>query len=301
MEVFMSLKSYIILFLFIYTASIDVNAKDEFTVIAQEKSEFSVNLKSFDECTPHTIEKYTRNYLYGTQYSPKMLIKQHFEIGKGCFEGYHPQTISVSSHAIDQKLGTVTQDPIWRFDSKGIRGEAEKYPYTNLYIVQESGCCDASHINKYYSLKNGNLLAFSSKDLLIIGLAQTNERRFVGIEENLSASKSYEGEYMAVIFYSDDTDIKQKLVVKKPGGKEGWILDRMGASEENLNKYPITVLNKKEFSNFNLYIRLICRCEADPINIFIPVVEDTLDIKSATVENSIDIKIIEVDHYIGLN
>ena len=292
----MPLKSYIILFLFIYSASIDVVAKDDFTVIERETSEFSVNLKSFDECTPHTIEKYTRNYLYGTQYSPKMLIKQYFEIGKGCFEGYTPQTISVSSHTIDQKLGTVTKNPIWRFDTKGIRGEAEKYPYTDIYVVQEAACCDARDINKYYSLKNGNLLAFSSKELLIISLTQKNERRFVGIEENLSASKSYEGEHIAVIFYSDDTDIKQKLVVKKPDDNEGWILDKMGVPEENLIKYPVTVLNEKEFTNFNLNIRLICRCEANPINISIPVVADSLDINSVKIENGSSIKLIEVNH-----
>ena len=297
----MPLIFFIIPFLFIFTASIDVNAKDDFTVIARENSELAVNLKSFDECAPHTIEKYTRNYLYGTRDSQQTLIKQHFEIGKGCFEGYSPQTISVSSHAIDKKLGTVMQNPIWRFDSKGIRGETEKYPYTDIYVVQESGCCDARDINKYYSLKNGNLLAFSSKDLLIIELAQTNERRFVGIEENLSASKSYEGEHVAVIYYSDDTDIKQKLIVKKPDGKEGWILDKMGAPEDNFNKYPVTVLNEKEFTNFNLNIRLICRCEANPINISIPVVADRLDVNSASIENGSAIKIIEVNHNIGLN
>ena len=297
----MPLKSYFIFFLFIYSASIDVIAKDDFTVIDRDNSEFSVKLKSFDECTPHTIEKYTRNYLYGTPYSPKVLIKQHFEIGKGCFEGYYPQTISVSSHAIDQNLGTVTQDPIWRFDSKGIRGEAEKYPYTGLYVVQEPGCCDARDIYKYYSLKKGNLLAFSSKELLIITLAQTNERRFIGVEENLSVSKTYQGEHTAVIFYSDDTNIKQKLIVRKPGDKEGWILDKMGAPEENFNKYPISVLNKKEFTNFDLNIRLICRCEANPVNISIPVVSDKMDINSVTFEHSSVIKIIEVDHNNSIN
>ena len=70
----------------------------------------------------------------------------------------------------------------------------------------------------------------------------------------------------------------------------------MGVPEENLIKYPVTVLNEKEFTNFNLNIRLICRCEVNPINISIPVVADSLDINSVKIENGSSIKLIEVNH-----
>ncbi len=253
----MPLKSYIIPFLFILAANTAVFAKDDFTTIVREISELSVKLKSSDECIPHTIEKYTRNYLYEFSNSRQILIKQRFETGRGCFEGYNPQSISVSAHVIDKNTGAIMQEPVWRFESTGIRGEAENYPYTDLYEVQEPGCCDARDVYKYYSLKSGNLLAFSSKNLLVVQLLQTNKKRFMGVEENLSASKSYNKEHVAVIFYSDDADIKQKLVVKKPGDKEGWILDKMWVSEQNANKYPITVLNINKFTTQRRYYTIV--------------------------------------------
>ena len=282
----MKSKLFIKVLLLICSTSVNVVANEEFKIIDQDESEFLFYLES---CTPRTIEKYTRNYLYKFSNTDYLLIKQRFEIGNYCSDvGYHGNIV-VSAYEVKKDSGNIAQKPIWQFESVGRTGVPEEYPYLNLYLVKDG------FTRRYYSLKNGNLIALSSKDLISIQMSQTRERRFIGVQDNMSLG-NFDDDHIAIIFYSDDKNIRQKLLVEKKDDKDAWFLYKIEIPGENVKYNEITIINKNEFTNMTLHFQLMCQCEASPININLPIVADSLNINSATIEGSARIKIIEADH-----
>jgi len=285
-------------------SSIQVIADEGFRVIDQGKTEFSVDFGTLDSCQPHTIEKYIRNSLHGDNQRGYLLIKQKFEIGTGCFEGHHPQNITVSAYDI-KNIGKNNQKAIWQFKTTGIEGEIGKRPFSDFYIIKEYGCCGGGNVKKYFSLNTGNLIAYSSIDLLSVNLSSTSEKRYVGVEDTIAPSQTYEGKHVAVIFYSNSDHIIQKFVVMHPYDNEEWVLEKVELSENKLQKHT-TSLNendKTEPAEFNLLISLWCRCEVkpnDPIppifSISIPVLKDELDINSVVLKGDNRARIKKIDH-----
>jgi len=245
--------------------------------------------------SPCTIEKYTKNSLYDNEKN-SLLIEQIFE-DDDCFEGYHPPNITVSAYDI-KNTNSKLHVPIWQFKDTGMKGNIGKKPLSNLYIIQEDGCCGSGIIKKYYSLNTGNLIAyssisFSSQGLLPVNLSSTSESRYIGVEDTIGPSESYEGDHIAIIFYSNSDQIIQKFIIMHPLANEEWIVDKTELLKKGLSNKPNSSDTNTE-SEFDLLINLWCRCNAPRIDIKIPILKNKLDIDSAIIEGDNRAKIVNI-------
>ena len=293
-------KLFISILVIIFSMSTLLFAEDRFIVIDNDETEFSVNLDTLDSCCPHTIEKYVRNSLYDGDQSGYLLIKQKFEIGRGCFEGYNPQNIYVSAYSLINLINKKNEAK-WQFNSTGINGAFGKQSFFGLYVIEEKSCCGGGDVIKYYSLNTGNLIAYSSKELLSIDLPSISEKRYVGVEDNIVPSKSIKENHVAVIFYSNTNHIIQQYLIKHPNDTEEWILDRFELNENKIIDDSNKLTPKSRTAEFNLIISFWCRCEAPVVEFSIPILDDKLDINSAIINGDTRAKIVNTNHKNTLN
>src|SRR5205085_2052560 len=84
----------------------------DFVSVGNARSEIKIDKTRSEECSEYVnfIEKFSRFTLFKYDWEQKKyyLIKQDFELGQGCFEGYNPQKINVAANVLNPNTGAVS-------------------------------------------------------------------------------------------------------------------------------------------------------------------------------------------------
>jgi hypothetical protein len=285
------MKSFFIILL--YTIPLSAFANN--VIVDSGENIATLDTSTAGSCQVSLVEKFSRFAIAQAPAHTKenhILIKQDFETGKGCFEGYRPQKITVKANPIDIRSGKVSEKKIWEFTEFGVSGEVNEGFSSGLYTIKEPGCCSASDTLKIYSLNTGTLIGSSTVPLIGIGLANTNFWRFLTIEDRNASSPHGSKEALATLYYSDVRSIKE-IVEISGSAKKGdiWIVSDFYFEKNesgNISKSKWhTVFNGAGFSDQKLHISAWCMCEEEPkAEIVIPLLQDGLNIDSAVIKGN---------------
>lgn len=220
-------------------------------------AEFYWDASSYGKCQQAVTEKYTRFALHngGNELSDKQfLIRQDFEVGTGCFEGYYPAKIAVSASAVQLSKDGATVSPtmLWRFEETGNAGRIGEYPLQNIYQITLGGCCGSPDENKYYSLLTGRLVAPAV--LTTLELADTRALRFISVGFSCAKGKTAQ----AILYYSDENGINQKLPLKYPLEGCSWRTEEIHITPGEKEHLGTVIFNQRNFDGITVTVRL-CR------------------------------------------
>jgi hypothetical protein len=274
----------------------------DFVAVGNARSEIKIDKTRSEECSEYVnfVEKFTRFTLFKYDWEQKKyyLIKQDFEIGQGCFEGYNPQKITVAANALNANSGAVAANTAWQFSAEGALGAVAEYPFAGLYKVDMPGCCAAAPVAKYYSLTSGKFIMASTIRPLLLDLVTLHSQRYIAVEDNTAAARWDNVENIATIFLGNHTDNLQMVSVHSSDAefnRDEWMVTQLNftgkkakdaASDANANEQTHTIYKSSEMSGLALQIVLTCRCERPELNIAIPLEADRLDIKHATISGA---------------
>jgi hypothetical protein len=224
------------------------------------ESSASLELHKNQGCDVNFIEKYSRFLRFDNSKDQKTyLIRQDAKLGRGCFEGYMPQTATLSAWEINTKTGALAAKPAWSFTDT----EAAEMAHTPnlseaLYRTIAPGCCASTPVAKYYSLYSGTLLFFSTPDPINIRKPD-DSRLFIGAAANTAAVQLPGTNAIAKVYLSNDERILQTLSVhSKKWSEVEW--DVVSLLPKN-SHFPY--LDQSEISSnpSSLVLELACRCE----------------------------------------
>lgn len=250
-----------------------------------------IDTKTSAACSVTAIEKYSRFLIYSYDYRSQkpFYVQQDFEIGSGCFEGNIPAKVKVTAKEIDITSGELAHDISWSFEAEGTKGEVSLY---GPYIVEAPGCCGASQVDKYYSLKNGKLILSTTIKPLKVSIANSNKQGYIGIDHSYQKSNKNS---IATIFYgTDDEGVIQNIsVLSVKDGKEEWVVDSLKFYDREANNQELTLFKKDDFKGVSISAKLICRCDRQPLKIILTMNSDSIDIASITTNEPADISFKE--------
>lgn len=262
--------------------------------IGSAENNISVDINTASSCLIDHIEKYSRFliYNYDRAVDKYYLVQQNFEIGTGCHEGYFPANVTVTAKQLDLATGKVSPDNAWSFKAEGISGEVQ-WNFFDLYKVSMPGCCGAMTTNKYFSLKNGQLVLSTSINPLKIDIANTKKVGYIGVENGADPASSNKNT-IATIFYGTNDGVKQKLsVLSSKSGEEEWIVEKLSFPELVNEKQALTIFKKENFNGVPIRVELVCRCDREPVKITLTMSEESINAASAQFKGADDVSIEE--------
>jgi hypothetical protein len=245
-----------------------------------------------EACTPSLREHFYRHSVY--QLSPHRsghhaLIQQEFDIGQGCFEGYSPAKVTVSAKPLNAKSGRVGARRLWSFTTEGVSGEVETGDFWGLYRIDMPGCCGSARTSKYFSLETGKLVGSTTKRMLEMSFVDKYdsrgvvERRFISVEDNIASSPQASTKAIATIFYADAYALEETVSVSGNGklGSEDWWVSESYFMGQDSEVQGLALSGSEEAK---IRVVLKCRCDAEPLDIDIPVSAAGLNISTSVVK-----------------
>jgi hypothetical protein len=234
------------------------------------------------ECHVTSIEQYKRHFLFKYDYAHNYyyLITQHIRVGEGCFEGNDPANVSLTAQKLDVRTGQVSDETVWSFSTKGISGEMAKDPLRDVYQISYPGCCGASDTIKYFSLSSGRLLGASSMKPLKLEIPNAKRVRYITVQDNNASDYMGSKAGVAVIFYSDEENIKQELVITISKSADAYCYLTKLKFKGNKNAEQTHLLwRHSTFADVSFIVEL--SCQNDLLVAEIPVVDDRLSTQKA--------------------
>lgn len=270
----------------------------DYVKIPTAESSIIIDHKTVDSCLVTTVEKYTRYHVYKLNYvkpdNSYYLITQNFETGKGCFEGYNPQNISVTANTLDVATGKIVEHPAWAFHAQAVWGSVEG----DLYKTESPGCCSAVPTYKYYSLKTGKLVSSTTTELRSITNSKNRKEAVIGVEANSASSPEKSTDAIATIFVGNENGIYQEVSIQsKKYSIEDWDIESLNfvltAEAQKYYKNPsnMHVNNDGNFKGISLRLVINCRCEHEPVNIILQMGENEIDIATSAIIGGKDISL----------
>jgi len=287
--------SKIILFLILLNGQSSF-AADEI-IVGKGSSILSIKPSTASECNVTSIEQYKRFFLFKYDYDHNYyyLITQDVRAGEGCFEGNDPANIRLAAQKIHVRTGLVSDKSVWSFSTKGISGERAKYPLLGVYQITYPGCCGASDTIKYFSLSSGKLLGASSLKPLKLEIPNTRKVRYITVQDNNASDYMGGKAGAAAIFYSDEEDIKQELVIAISNPADAYCyLTRLKFKGKKDDEQTYLLWKHATFEDVSAIVELSCK---DSILVVeIPVVDDRLSALKAAAKGFPTVKIEDITH-----
>lgn len=262
---------------------------DPLVSIGKASSQVLLDTATADACSPTVINKYTKfsvTRLDGVDAS-YVLVRQDLEVGTGCFEGHSPANVKVMSFALDVSSGKVGTKPLWAVATEGTDVTVD-----GAWVeVVMPGCCGAPTQRQIYSLRSGELMASSTADTLRISVANTPLWRRLAIDERTSIPNA-----IAALYLFDNRQIRQLLVLEntRPAARQPW---RVGRFEfRNSKGTSARFFKQPNFTGEAVRIELVCECQAPPVTVEIPFLDDALDTRQATVAPNGAVRVMASAH-----
>jgi hypothetical protein len=293
-------RGYVKLALGVFLAlSLSSGNAGDFATIGTARSEITIDKTHTEECGEYVnfVEKFTRFTLfkYDWQQKKHYLIRQDFELGQGCFEGYNPAQVTVTANALDPIKGTVGTRTEWQFSAAGASGDVAGYPFQGLYKVTLPGCCAASAVDKYFSLITGNFIMASTIRPLLLDLAEQRSQRYIAAEANTAAERWNNAKNIATLFLGNPKSNLQRVYVNSSDTKlssEDWDVAQLnfagakvknGGGDPTADNQTHTLFKSSEIAGLSIQMVLRCRCDSPEIHISLPLQLERFDIEHATV------------------
>lgn len=271
-----------------------------FVLTAQEGGKFTIatapNDAIFDsgklnECPTNLVERFSRFSIYAPPQAESMLITQKFELGQQCTDGFFPAKVEVTSNPIDLKTGKVNPKKVWSFSTSGVSGEV-LLANLGVYRVDSPACCATTDTSTYFSLNTGELIGSATeiadsgqKAFLQTATANPAKRRFISLEDNCASLPQGTRKSIATIFYSDEKSILERLTLssKASGDEEEWTVAEFNFVGHEKYETKLELADEKELSKEKIHLLLTCRCDAQPLDIILPLSPDGLNQKAAQI------------------
>jgi hypothetical protein len=267
------------------------HAADIPVVVGRSESTATLDTSTASSCQPTILEHYTRYAIYGHGFErtqQQSLIRQTFDVGSGCFEGFNPASVSVEAVAIDTHTGRQGKDKLWSFTTEGASGSVQTSMLWGLYRVDMPGCCGSADTIKYFSLDSGKFVASSTGRILEIDFTSHRDnhgisvRRFVTVEDNIAASPHARTKAIATVFFADGHGMRETLSIHAPAAieKQDWWLADIGFAGEDPTRANIAVAG--DATHPAMHALLKCRCDkTKDVDLVLPVALDGMAEKGA--------------------